>query len=88
VGRKDKSKPWRSKMKNRGSYQKLLNAFSALSLNRGKRGNAISIYRKNNKCQWRYNQALCYYLKVEPSISNMESFGMVLPENVIKLKRG
>ena len=57
------------------------------TLKEPKNSKSVFLLRKHNKSQWRYNQALCYYLKTKASLDNMKRLNLVLPENVKKLGR-
>jgi hypothetical protein len=55
------------------------------TLKEPKNSQSVFLLRKHNKSQWRYNQALCYYLKTKASLDNMKRLNLVLPDNVKKL---
>jgi hypothetical protein len=55
------------------------------TLKERKSSKSVFLLRKHNKSQWRYNQALCYYLKTKPSLDNMKRLNLVITDNVKKL---
>jgi hypothetical protein len=46
---------------------------------------SVFLLRKHNKELFKHNANICYYLNIKPTLNNMKSLNMVLPENVKKL---